>query len=132
MANTKTQKEIKIAKTKSEDIFEFVVDTVKWQTLKDELNYSKATLFRYKTKLKEIHDQNGAFEALSEVFTIKEMNTIIKIFNDFKENPEKYEKKRKKKDVDLSEQKSVVNKHLSSMDMKYDEDVETTNKEDKE
>lgn len=132
MANTKTQKEIKIAKTKSEDIFEFVVDTVKWQTLKDELNYSKATLFRYKAKLKEIHDQNGAFEALSEVFTIKEMNTIIRIFNDFKENPEKYEKKRKKKDVDLSEQKSVVNKHLSSMDMKYDEDVDTTNKEDKE
>src|SRR5699024_446097 len=132
MANTKTQKEIKIAKTKSEDIFEFIVDIVKWQTLKNELNYSKATLFRYKTKLKEIHDQNGAFEALSEVFTIKEMNTIIRIFNDFKENPEKYKKKRKKKDLGPGEQKRIVNKNLTRMDMKQEEHGETTNREDKE
>lgn|SRR5699024_2460055 len=123
MANTKTQKELKIAKTKSEDIYEFVVNIVKWQILKDELKLSKTTVFRYKNNLKELYEENSAFEALAELFTIKEMNTIIRLFNDYKENPEKYETKKKKKQVDLEKQKTVVNKHLSSMDMKYDEEI---------
>lgn len=121
MANTKTQKELKISNVKSEYITEFILEIVNWKILMDELNVSKSALFRQKKQLKDLSRENGAFEALSELFTIKEMNIIIRIYNDYRKNPDKYEPIRKSKKVNLEEQKNVANKHLSSMNMHYDE-----------
>lgn len=125
MANTKTQKELKISNVKSEYITEFILEIVNWKILIDELDVSKSALFRQKKQLKDLTQEKGAFDALSELFTIKEMNIIIRIYNDYRKNPGKYEPIRKSKKVDLEEQKNVANKHLSNMNMHYDEpDIE--------
>lgn len=121
MANTKTQKELKISNVKSEYITEFILEIVNWKILIDELDVSKSALFRQKKQLKDLTQEKGAFDALSELFTIKEMNIIIRIYNDYRKNPGKYEPIRKSKKVDLEEQKNVANKHLSNMNMHYDE-----------
>lgn len=125
MAYKKTQNTLKISKTKSENIYDFIIDVVSWQKLCEELNMSKSALFRYKAKLKNFHQEKGAFEAFAEIFTIKEMNIIIRLFNDYINNPETYQKKKKKKqkEVDLEKQKEVVNKNLAPMNMRYDEDL---------
>lgn len=123
MAYKKTQNKLKITKSKSENIYEFVFDIVSWQKLCESLNMSKSALFRYKAKLKNLYKEKEAFEAFSEIFTIKEMNVIIELFNDYIKNPENYEKKKKKNEVDLEEQKDIVNKNLAPMNMHYDEDV---------
>lgn len=129
MANKKTQNLLTITPKKSEYIYEFIFDVVNWQKLSEALNMSKSSLFRCKDKLKEIYDEKTAFEAFAETFTIKEMNTIIELFNDYKNNPENYEKKKKKKQVDLESQKEIVNKNLAPMNMHYDENVGDKSKE---
>lgn len=123
MANKKTQSLLTISPKKSEYIYEFIFDVINWQKLSKELNMSRSPFFRCKDKLKELHDEKSAFEAFAETFTIKEMNTIIELFNDYKINPENYEKKKKKKQVDLESQKEIVNKNLAPMNMHYDENV---------
>lgn len=123
MANKKTQNLLTISPKKSEYIYEFIFDVINYQKLCKELNMSKSAFFRYKDKLKEIRNEKTAFEAFAEMFTIKEMNIIIELFNDYKNNPENYEKKKKKKQVDLESQKEIVNKNLAPMNMHYDENV---------
>lgn len=129
MANKKTQNLLTISPKKSEYIYEFIFDVVNWQKLCEQLNMSKSKLFRTKDKLKELYDEKTAFDAFAETFTIKEMNTIIELFNDYKNNPENYEKKKKKKQVDLESQKEIVNKNLAPMNMHYDENVGDNSKE---
>lgn len=129
MANKKTQNLLTITPKKSEYIYEFIFDVVNWQKLCEQLNMSKSKLFRTKDKLKELYDEKTAFDAFAETFTIKEMNTIIELFNDYKNNPENYEKKKKKKQVDLESQKEIVNKNLAPMNMHYDENVGDKSKE---
>lgn len=123
MANKKTQNLLKITPKKSEYIYEFIFEVVNWKVLSEKLNMSKSAVFRYKASLKELYEEKNAFEAFAETFTIKEMNTIIELFNDYKNNPENYEKKKKKKAVDLDQQKDIVNKNLAPMNMHYDEDI---------
>jgi hypothetical protein len=129
MANKKTQNLLTITPKKSEYIYEFIFDVVNWQKLCEQLNMSKSKLFRTKDKLKELYEEKTAFDAFAETFTIKEMNTIIELFNDYKNNPENYEKKKKKKQVDLESQKEIVNKNLAPMNMHYDENVGDKSKE---
>ncbi|MFD3245081.1 hypothetical protein ACE3L8_12345 [Staphylococcus simulans] len=123
MAYKKTQNPLNISKTKSENIYNFIFDVISWQKLCEALNMSKSALFRYKAKLKSLYEEKGAFDAFSELFTIKEMNVIIGLFNDYIDNPENYQKKKRKKEVDLEKQKEVVNKNLAPMNMRYDEDL---------
>lgn len=129
MTNKKTQNLLTISPKKSEYIFEFIFDVVNWQKLCKALNMSKSSLFRNKDKLKELYEEKSAFEAFAETFTIKEMNTIIELFNDYKTNPDNYEKKKKKKKVDLESQKEIINKNLAPMNMHYDEDIGDKEKE---
>ena len=41
------------------------------------------------------------------------------MFNDYIEHPEKYEKPKKKAEVDLEQQEEIVQKHINSMNTDY-------------
>lgn len=119
MARTKTQKQLTIAKTKSENIVEWFVNDAHWKVLSENLELGKTAIFKYKKNLKEISDVESAFDALAEVFTLKQLNTVISAFNDHLEHPEKYEKPRKKSEINLEEQADTVKKHMKDMNMDY-------------
>ncbi|QKU19937.1 hypothetical protein FOC52_14150 (plasmid) [Staphylococcus cohnii] len=63
----------------------------------------------------ELEKEYGAFYALSEIFTLNQINALIELYNDFVEHPEKYEKRKKSKGIDMEDQEKIVNKHLSDM-----------------
>ena len=119
MARTKTQKQLSISKTKSENIVEWFVNDAHWKLLSENLELGKTAIFKYKKNVKETNDEKSAFDALAEVFTLKQLNTVITMFNDFIENPEKYEKPKKKSEVDLEKQEETVKKHMKDMNMDY-------------
>lgn len=119
MARTKTQKRLSISKTKSESIVEWFVNDAHWKLLSENLELGKTAIFKYKKNVKETYDEKSAFDALAEVFTLKQLNTVITMFNDFIENPEKYEKPKKKSEVDLEKQEETVKKHMKDMNMDY-------------
>lgn len=119
MARTKTQKQLSISKTKSESIVEWFVNDAHWKLLSENLELGKTAIFKYKKNVKETYDEKSAFDALAEVFTLKQLNTVITMFNDFIENPEKYEKPKKKSEVDLEKQEETVKKHMKDMNMDY-------------
>lgn len=119
MARTKTQKQLSISKTKSESIVEWFVNDAHWKLLSENLELGKTAIFKYKKNVKETNDEKSAFDALAEVFTLKQLNTVITMFNDFIENPEKYEKPKKKSEVDLEKQEETVKKHMKDMNMDY-------------
>lgn len=118
MAFKKTQNHLTISKTKSEQIVEFIADVVHWSVLSENLDYTRYKSFDCKknvrTRYNELEEasedksDNIGFDVLSEVFTIKEMNIVIDIFNDYVEHPEKYEKPRKKKEIDLDKQEDAI------------------------
>ncbi|HDE6300883.1 TPA: hypothetical protein PR959_001630 [Staphylococcus aureus] len=119
MARTKTQKQLTIAKTKSENIVEWFVNDAHWKVLSENLELGKTAIFKYKKNIQEIEKEDGAFAALSEIFTLKQLNTVISVFNDYIEHPEKYEKPRKKSEINLKEQEDTVKKHMKDMNMDY-------------
>ncbi|MBF0795177.1 hypothetical protein [Mammaliicoccus lentus] len=119
MARTKTQKQLSISKTKSVNIVEWFVNDAHWKLLSENLELGKTAIFKYKKIIKETNDEQSAFDALAEVFTLKQLNTVITMFNDFIENPEKYEKPKKKSEVDLEKQEETVKKHMKDMNMDY-------------
>ena len=119
MARTKTQKQLTIAKTKSENIVEWFVNDAHWKVLSENLELGKTAIFKYKKNIQEIEKEDGAFAALSEIFTLKQLNTVIEVFNDYIEHPEKYEKPRKKSEINLEEQEDTVKKHMKDMNMDY-------------
>ncbi len=47
------------------------------------------------------------------------MNIVVELFNDTIEHPEKYEKPKKKSEVDLKSQADVIQKHTKDMNMDY-------------
>ena len=110
MANTKTQKPISISKTKSENIVEWIVNDEHWKLLADNLGLGKTVIFRYKKQIKGVSEEKSPFCTLGELFTINQLNTVIELFNDFIERPEKYEKPKEKSDVDLKSQAEVIQK----------------------
>lgn len=119
MANTKTQKPLTMAKTKSENIVEWFVNDAHWKMLSEKLELQKTAIFRYKKNVKKVSESKSAFDALAEIFTVKQLNTVIAMFNDYIEHPEKYEKPKKKAEVDLEQQEEVVQKHIKSMNTNY-------------
>ncbi|MGC9652511.1 hypothetical protein ACO2FJ_12590 [Staphylococcus warneri] len=59
MANTKTIKQIKIAKTKCENLNDFLLNFVHWEEIAKVLNYSKPSVFRIKKAVEEIYNYRG-------------------------------------------------------------------------
>ncbi|RRJ53001.1 hypothetical protein EIM20_29950, partial [Pseudomonas aeruginosa] len=74
---------------------------------------------------------------------LNQLNIVIELFNDSIEHPEKYEKLKKKSEVDLKDQADVIQKHTKAMNMDYlgyqskptateeKDETETENKTDK-
>lgn len=124
MANTKTQRKLTIAKTKSELIFEWFVNigtsNIKSRkVIQEKLNKGKSTIYRMIDKMKEIEEEKTPFDALAEVFTLSELNIVIELFNDYQTMPEEEKlTKEEKHEKELKKQKETVNKHLRSMGMK--------------
>ncbi|MCO4351508.1 hypothetical protein MTR10_10620 [Staphylococcus agnetis] len=119
MANTKTQKPLSISKTKSENIVEWIANDVHWKLLADNLDKKKSTIFVYKKQIKEMSEEKNAFYALGEVFTLNQLNAVIELFNDHLEHPQKYEKPKTKKEINIEKQAEVVKKHMAEMNMDY-------------
>ncbi|MCO4339765.1 hypothetical protein [Staphylococcus agnetis] len=119
MANTKTQKSLSISKTKSENIVEWIVNEVHWKLLAENLDKKKSTIFVYKKQIKEMSEEKSAFYALGGVFTLNQLNAVIELFNDHIEHPEKYEKLKTKKEINIEKQAEVVKKHMEEMNMDY-------------
>lgn len=130
MANTKTQKILKISKQKSDNILNWILNVAHWKKLSEPLGLSKTSMFRYKQHLKDIQAEQGSFDALAEVFTLKQLNTVIELFNDYIEHPEAYEKRKKKKQVDIEKQKEIVGTHLKDMNMNYSEGQSETKEQE--
>lgn len=143
MANTKTQKILSISKTKSENIAEWFVSDAQWKLLADHLELGKTAIFKYKKLIKIKTEEKDALYALGDIFTLNQLNTVIELFNDAIEHPEKYKKPKKKSDVDLKAQADVIQKHTKDMNMDYlgyqgkptarkeKAEIETENKTDK-
>lgn len=119
MANTKTQKILTISKTKSEKIAEWFVSDAQWKLLAEHLELGKTAIFKYKKLIKTKTEEKDAFYALGDIFTLNQLNTVIELFNDAIEHPEKYKKPKKKSDVDLKAQADVIQKHTKDMNMDY-------------
>ncbi|KIR10387.1 hypothetical protein TP70_02035 [Staphylococcus microti] len=119
MANTKTQKLLSISKSKSENISEWIVNEAHWKLLAENLGLGKTAIFRYKKLIKEMGEEKTPFYALGEVFTLNQLNVVIELFNDAIEHPEKYEKPKKKAEVNLQAQAEVIQKHTQDMNMDY-------------
>lgn len=134
MANKKTQKKLTISKTKSEKIVEWFVHEAHWKVLSENMDLGKTAIFKYKKILQNTDDDVSSFDLLANNFTLKQLNTIISVFNDYIENPEKYEKPRKKSDVNLEEQEEKVRKHMKDMHMDYSQKIyeEKNSEEQKE
>lgn len=124
MANKKTQKKLTISKTKSEKIVEWFVHEAHWKVLSENMDLGKTAIFKYKKILQNSEEGVSSFDLLANNFTLKQLNTIISVFNDYIDNPEKYEKPRKKSDVNLEEQEEKVRKHMKDMHMDYPKKVD--------
>lgn len=151
MAFKKTQNYLTISKMKSVQIVEFVVDEVHWSILSENLNYTRYKAFDCKKNLRTRYNEikkanekneNSAFDALAEIFTIKEMNIVISIFNDYVQHPEKYQKPKKKKEINLDRQEKAIKNNMKdfhsdltyergSVNMKESEDIGQKTKQDK-
>lgn len=124
MANTKTQKKLSISKMKSEMIFEWFINigaaNIKSRkVIQEKLNKGKSTIYRNIDKLKEVAEDRTYFDALAEVFTLSELNTLIELFNEYQTlPPEEKMTKEEKHEAAIAEQRETVNKHLNSMGMK--------------
>ena len=119
MANTKTQKILTISKTKSENIANWFVNDAQWKLLAEHLELGKTAIFKYKKLIKTKTEEKDALYALGDIFTLNQLNTVIELFNDIIEHPEKYEKPKKKSTVDLKAQADVIQKHTKDMNMDY-------------
>ncbi|HCY7075347.1 TPA: hypothetical protein O1406_002735 [Staphylococcus aureus] len=119
MANTKTQKTLTISKTKSENITNWFVNDAQWKLLAEHLDLGKTAIFKYKKLIKTKTEEKNALYALGDIFTLNQLNTVIELFNDTIEHPEKYKKPKKKSDVDLKAQSDVIQKHTKDMNMDY-------------
>lgn len=122
MANTKTQKPLTISNMKSENIVEFFVEISHWKKIADKLDQKKTWVYKYKKNLKSAAEEKNAFEALAETFTLREINLIIELFNDYIERPEDFQIRKKKQEVNLEEQAKTIEKHMKDMDLKYKND----------
>jgi AraC-like DNA-binding protein len=119
MANTKTIKRIKMAKTKCENLNDFLINIVNWQEIAKVLNYSKTSTFRIRKKLKEYIQSTSDEDALYKAFSVSELNLLIDLYNDYVKNPEDYAKPKTKKEIDIERQEKAIEKHMKDMKMDY-------------
>ncbi|HDF2938086.1 TPA: hypothetical protein PC496_003824 [Clostridioides difficile] len=119
MANTKTIKRIKMAKTKCENLNDFLINIVNWQEIAKVLNYSKTSTFRIRKNLKEYIQSTSDEEALYKAFSVSELNLLIDLYNDYVKNPEDYAKPKTKKEINIEKQEKAIAKHMKDMKMDY-------------
>ncbi|QJE26610.1 hypothetical protein [Staphylococcus caprae] len=119
MANTKTIKHVKVAKTKCENLNDFLINVVHWEKIAKQLNYSKPSVFRIKKQLKKYINTEGEQAALYKMFSVSELNKLIDLYNDYIENPESYGKPKTKKEVNYERQEKAIAKHMRDMKMEY-------------
>ena len=119
MANTKTIKHVKVAKTKCENLNDFLINFVHWEKIAKQLNYSKPSVFRIKKQLKKYINTEGEQAALYKMFSVSELNKLIDLYNDYIENSESYDKPKTKKEVNYERQEKAIAKHMSDMKMEY-------------
>ncbi|PTU86818.1 hypothetical protein BUZ62_06570 [Staphylococcus pasteuri] len=119
MANTRTIKHIKIAKTKCENLNDFLLNFVHWEEIAKVLNYSKPSVFRIKKQLKKYITTEGEQEALYKMFSVSELNKLIDLYNDYIENPDAYAKPKTKKELNMERQEKAIAKHMKDMKMDY-------------
>ncbi|RYS18664.1 hypothetical protein [Staphylococcus pseudintermedius] len=132
MANTRTQKTLSLSKAKSENIVDWFVNEVHWNLIADNFDIGKTAVFRYKKQIKELAEVKSPLYALGEIFTLNRLNTVIELFNDHIEHPEKYEKPKTKKEINIEKQAEVVKKHMEEMNMDYLSVEKSEKKEKKE
>jgi len=119
MANTKTIKRIKMAKTKCENLNDFLINIVNWQEIAKVLNYSKTSTFRIRKNLKEYIQSTSDEDALYKAFSVSELNLLIDLYNDYVKNPEDYAKPKTKKEINIEKQEKAIAKHMKDMKMDY-------------
>ncbi|WP_436962324.1 hypothetical protein [Staphylococcus shinii] len=127
MAFTKTQKPLKISARKSEYFVDWFIEA-DWKLICEKLDIKKTKTYKLKNifaenRFNEIKD----FDSIAMTFTLKELNILLELYNDYIENPEASKKPKKKSEKDLQNQEEVVNKHISKMgveSLKYERSEE--------
>lgn len=134
MGNTRTIKKISIAKTKNELLVDWFLNEIHWSNLAETLNYSKAWIFKLKKRVSDFKKDEGYDHALTNVFTVTELNKVIDLYNYYIENPELFKKPKTKKEVNLEEQEKAINKSMKEFQsgLAYERgSVKLEDKEDK-
>lgn len=131
--NTKTIKNITIAKRKNEFLVDWLLNEVHWKEIAKKLNYSKASVFNIKKRIAKYREEfnkeentsiTADFYAISHIFTIAEVNALIDLYNYHVEHPEEYEKPKTKKQLRIEEQEKIAAKAMKEMNMTYDKQSE--------
>ena len=121
MAYKKSINHLTISKLKSKDLLEWFIGVATWRDISKALDIGHSKVFKFKRILRERVEQIPPFDALAETFTVKELNDVITMYNDYLENPDNYKQTKKRSEIDLEAQTNTVNKHLAEMgDMKLE------------
>lgn len=115
MAYKKSINRLTISKLKSKDLIEWFIGVATWKEISNVLDISHSKVFKFKRILREKLEEVPPFDALADTFTVKELNDLITMYNDYLENPDNYKQNKKKSEIDLEAQTSTVNKHLAEM-----------------
>lgn len=115
MAYTKTQKPLKMSSKKSEYFVDWFIEA-NYKLICEKLDIKTTKVY----KLKNIFVQNRLdgvkdFDSIAKTFTLFELNNLLEIYNEYIENPEKFEQKKKKSEVKLEQQEDTLNKHMKDM-----------------
>ncbi|MEB8122951.1 hypothetical protein NGH46_12530 [Staphylococcus xylosus] len=121
MAYKKSINHLTISKLKSKDLLEWFIGVATWRDISKALDIGHSKVFKFKRILRGRVEQIPPFDALAETFTVKELNDVITMYNDYLENPDNYKQTKKRSEIDLEAQTNTVNKHLAEMgDMKLE------------
>ena len=130
---TKTQKNLTISKTKSENIFSFITKEVSPKILSEYMHFGKTKTFDLRKELNSTrhsyeNSANPSFDALAKHLTLEEINQIINLYNDYIQNPESYIKRRKTPEENIKKQHKVIKKHMDAMNLNYSNPNESDEK----
>ncbi|EAC3256968.1 MULTISPECIES: hypothetical protein [Staphylococcus] len=130
---TKTQKNLTISKTKSENIFSFITKEVSPKILSEYMHFGKTKTFDLRKELNSTrhsyeNSSNPSFDALAKHLTLEEINQIINLYNDYIQNPESYIKRRKTPEENIKKQHKVIKKHMDAMNLNYSKPNESDEK----
>lgn len=115
MAYKKSINRLTISKLKSKDLIEWFIGVATWKEISNVLDISHSKVFKFKRILRGKLEEVPPFDALADTFTVKELNDLITMYNDYLENPDNYKQNKKRTEIDLEAQTSTVNKHLAEM-----------------